>query len=118
MTPGVAFLYGGLVRSKNVLSTMMQSYVTMALVGITWVVISYSLAFGAGNELIGSLHFAGLNHMDEVVPGFTGPNAQVIPPMAYAAFQMMFAVITPALITGSVAERWRFGAFVPFMVLW
>jgi Amt family ammonium transporter len=118
MTPGVAFLYGGLVRSKNVLSTMMQSYVTIALVGITWVAVSYSLAFGAGNELIGSLHFAGLNHMDEVVPGFTGANAQVIPPMAYAGFQMMFAVITPALITGSVAERWRFGAFVPFMVLW
>jgi ammonium transporter, Amt family len=118
MTPGVAFLYGGMVRGKNVLSTMLQSYVTMALVSVTWVAVSYSLAFGKGNEFIGDLHFAGLTHMDEVVPGFTGHAAQVIPPLVYVAFQLMFAIITPALITGSAAERWRFGAFVPFIVLW
>jgi Amt family ammonium transporter len=118
MTPGVAFLYGGMVRAKNVLSTMMQSYVTMALVSVTWVAVSYSLAFGKGNVFIGDLHFQGLTHMDEVVPGFTGSEAQVIPPLAFVVFQMMFAIITPALITGSAAERWRFGAFVPFIVLW
>ncbi|MGH3380540.1 MAG: ammonium transporter, partial [Actinoallomurus sp.] len=118
MTPGVAFLYGGMVRAKNVLSTMMQSYVIMALVSVIWVAGTYSLAFGRGNAFIGDLHFAGLTHMDEVVPGFTGGSAQVIPPLVYAVFQMMFAVITPALITGSAAERWRFGSFVPFMVLW
>jgi Amt family ammonium transporter len=118
MTPGVAFLYGGMVRAKNVLGTMMQSYVVMALVGVIWVVSTYSLAFGRGNAFIGDLHFAGLTHMDEVVPGFTGAEAQVIPPLVYVVFQMMFAVITPALITGSTAERWRFGSFVPFMVLW
>ena len=83
MTPGVAFLYGGMVRAKNVLSTMMQSYVVMALVGVIWVVCSYSLAFGKGNAFIGDLHFAGLTHMDEVVPGFTGDAAQVIPPLVY-----------------------------------
>ncbi|GAA3224201.1 ammonium transporter [Actinocorallia longicatena] len=118
MTPGVAFLYGGMVRGKNVLSTMMQSYVTMAIVSVVWVAVAYSLAFGDGGPIIGDLHFAGLMNMDEQVPGFTGPAAQVIPPMAYAGFQCMFAIITPALITGSAAERWRFGAFVPFMVLW
>ncbi len=118
MTPGVAFLYGGMVRAKNVLSVMLQSYVVMALVSVIWVACSYSLAFGRGNAFIGDLHFAGLTHMDEAVPGFTGAGAQVIPPLVYAVFQMMFAVITPALITGSTAERWRFGPFVLFMVLW
>ncbi|GAB3669519.1 ammonium transporter [Actinocorallia lasiicapitis] len=118
MTPGVAFLYGGMVRGKNVLSTMIQSYVTMAVVSVVWVLVSYSLAFGGGNPIIGDLHFAGLLNMDEQVPGFAGESSQVIPPLAFAAFQCMFAIITPALITGSAAERWRFGAFIPFMVLW
>ncbi|MDX6741273.1 ammonium transporter [Actinocorallia sp. A-T 12471] len=118
MTPGVAFLYGGMVRAKNVLNTMLQSFTVMALVGVTWVSLSYSLAFGGGSEVIGGLHFAGLSNMDEVVPGFTGDSAQSIPPIAFAMFQMMFAIITPALITGSAVERWRFGAFVPFVIIW
>ncbi len=118
MTPGVAFLYGGMVRAKNVLNTMLQSYITMALVGVTWVAVSYSLAFGGDNPVLGGLRFAGLAHMDEAVPGFSGDTALTIPPLVYAAFQMMFAIITPALLTGSAVERWRFGAFVPFIVLW
>jgi ammonium transporter, Amt family len=118
MTPGVAFFYGGMVRAKHVLSMLMQSFVTIALASLTWVMVGFSLAFGQGNAVVGDLHFAGLRNMDEVLPGFTGTHALLIPPLAFAIFQMMFAVITPALITGSTADRWRFGAFVPFVVLW
>lgn len=118
MTPGVAFLYGGMARTKNVLSVVMQSLVSIALVSVTWALVSYSLAFGRGNRVIGDLHFAGLAHMDEIVPGFTGSQAMTIPPLLYVVFQMMFAVVTMALMTGGTAERWRFGAFVPFAVLW
>ncbi|GAB3841978.1 ammonium transporter [Dactylosporangium cerinum] len=118
MTPAVAFFYGGLVRSKHVLSMMMQGFTVMALVGVVWVVVSYSIAFGHGNAFFGGLRFAGLAHMHDVVPGFVGAKAMVIPPLAFVIFQMMFAVITAALITGSTADRWRFSAFVPFMVLW
>jgi Amt family ammonium transporter len=118
MTPGLAFFYGGMVRAKHVLSVMMQNFVVVALASLTWVLVTFSLAFGRGNALIGDLHFAGLNNMDEVLPGFTGPHALLIPPLVFAIFQMMFAVITPALMTGSTADRWRFGAFVPFIIGW
>src|SRR5215813_10169914 len=120
MTPGIAFFYGGMVRSKHVLTMLMQSFMVMGLVSVTWIVAAYSLAFGQGNRLVGDLHFGLLSHMDEVVPGYTstGTGAMVIPPLIYAIFQMMFAVLTPALIIGSTADRWRFEAFVPFMVLW
>jgi Amt family ammonium transporter len=118
MTPGVGFLYGGMARTKNVLSVIMQSYVAIALVSVTWMLVAFSLAFGEGTPLIGDLHFVGLSNMDEVVPGFTGDQAMVIPPLLYALFHMMFAAVTLALITGATAERWRFGAFVPFAVLW
>jgi Amt family ammonium transporter len=118
MTPGLAFFYGGMVRAKNVLGMLMQNYVTIALVSIVWVAVSFSLAFGKGNGFVGDLHFAGLNHMNEALPGYVDNFAQVIPPIVFVVFQLMFAVITPALITGSTADRWRFGAFVPFIVLW
>jgi len=118
MTPGIAFFYGGMVRSKHVLTMLMQCFMVMALVSITWIVVAYSLAFGEGNRLVGDLHFGFLSHMDEVVPGYTGTSAMVIPPLIFVIFQMMFAVITPALITGSTADRWRFEAFVPFMIIW
>ena len=100
MTPGVAFFYGGMVRAKGVLAIIMQGFATLALVSCTWVLLSFSLAFGKGNGFIGDFHFALLNHIDEVIPGFTGSKAMVIPPLVYAIFQMMFAVITPALIMG------------------
>jgi len=118
MTPGLAFFYGGMVRGKNVLGMLMQNFATIAIVSIVWVVVSFSLAFGGGGSFVGNLHFAGLQHMTEVLPGYTDAAAQVIPPMAFVVFQLMFAVITPALITGSTADRWRFGAFVPFVVAW
>ena len=119
MTPGLAFFYGGLVRSKNVLGMLMQNFAAIALVGLTWVLVGFSLAFGGdGNRFIGNVDFAGLQHMGQTIPGYVENFAQIIPPTVFVAFQMMFAIITVALITGSVAERWKFGAFVPFAVLW
>jgi Amt family ammonium transporter len=118
MTPGLAFFYGGMVRGKHVLTMLMQNFITIAIVSVVWVVVSFSLAFGKGNGFVGDFHFAFLRHMGEVLPGYTGNFAQVIPPLTFVVFQMMFAVITPALITGSTADRWKFGAFVPFIVLW
>jgi Amt family ammonium transporter len=87
-------------------------------VSVLWVLLGFSLAFGGGNGVIGGLHFAGLQGMAEHVPGFDGDTAQVIPPVVYVGFQLMFAVITPALVTGATADRWRYASFVPFVVLW
>jgi len=117
MTPGLAFFYGGLVRRKNVLSTIMHSLFILALVSVTWVLWGYSMAFGpdTGAGLIGGLQWAGLE-------GVTGAPSDVYAPttphLAFMAFQMMFAIITPALITGAFAERKRFKAFVLFSVAW
>jgi ammonium transporter, Amt family len=116
MTPGLALFYGGMVRTKNILATLMQSVFALGIVSVLWVVIGYSLAFGPDKGgLIG-----GLDHI-----GFAGvgqaPNpelAATIPHQAFAVFQMMFAVITPALITGAFAERMKFSAYVAFTALW
>jgi ammonium transporter, Amt family len=118
MTPGVAFFYGGMVRTKHVMSMLMQNFITIALVSLAWVVVGYTLAFGKGSGFIGDLHFAGLLHMNQVVPGFSGTTAMVIPPLVYVTYQMMFAIITPALITGATADRWKFVSFIPFILLW
>lgn len=121
MTPGLAFFYGGMVRAKNVLGMLMQNYVAMGLVGLVWVLATYSLAFGpdwGGAGLLGTLHFAGLAHLNQPVPGYRGSLAQVIPPVVFVAFQLMFAVITPALITGATADRLKFGGFVVVVVAW
>jgi len=118
MTPGLAFFYGGMVRVENVLGMLMQNFFCMGIVSLLWVTFTYSLAFGGQNELIGGLHFAGLQHMGEQVPGYTGPLAQTIPPIVFSAFQLMFAIITPALITGGPADRFRFGPFATFIILW
>ncbi len=116
MTPGLAFFYGGMVRRKNVLSTLTLSYVFMALIGVQWVAYGYSLAFGTSiNGLIGGLNFIGFQGVD------AAPNpdyAKTIPQGLFAAFQMMFAVITPALITGAFVERVRFKSFLLFSLLW
>ena len=113
MTPGLGFFYGGLVSRKNVLSTLMHSFFTVALISVVWVLWGYSLAFGPTmGGVIGGLDFFGLNGITpESVTGS-------IPTLAFVAFQMMFAVITPALISGAFAERKRFKAFVIFTVLW
>ena len=121
MTPGLAFFYAGMVRRKNVLAMLMQNFVVMAVVGVLWVWVTYSLAFGpdwGGAGLIGTLHFAGLGHLHQAVPGFTGRHAQTIPPVVFVIFQMMFAVITAALLSGSAADRMKFSAFIVFTVAW
>jgi Amt family ammonium transporter len=117
MTPALGFFYGGLVRRKNVLSTLMHSWFILALISVQWVLWGYSLAFSpdTGLGIIGGLQWIGLNGVGQ------DPNpdyAATVPHLAYMAFQMMFAVITPALITGAFAERKRFKAFVLFSLLW
>ncbi len=121
MTPGLAFFYGGMVRSKNVLGMLMQNYVTMGIVSLIWVFVTYSLAFGPdwhGYGIIGTLHFFGLAHINQQVPGFVGAKAQKIPQIVFVIFQMMFAIITPAIITGSTADRLKLSAFVIFICAW
>jgi Amt family ammonium transporter len=117
MTPALGFFYGGLVRRKNVLSTLMHSWFILALISVQWVLWGYSLAFGpdTGLGIIGGLQWIGLNGVGQE------PNADyaaTVPHLAFMVFQMMFAVITPALITGAFAERKRFKAFVLFSLLW
>lgn len=113
MTPGLAFFYGGMVRSKNVLGMLLQNVFAMGLVSVLWAAIGFSLAFGGSNGWIGNLDFAflkGVAHVTEL-PGYTGQFALVIPPLLFMAYQMMFAVITPALITGATADRLKFSAY-------
>ena len=116
MTPGLALFYGGMVRRKNVLSTIMHSFIIIALVSVQWVLFGYTLAFGPDKlHLIGNLSWLGLIG----VGGAPNPDyAATIPHLAYMAFQLMFAIITAALISGSFAERFRFPAFLIFTLLW
>ncbi|MEX1195452.1 MAG: ammonium transporter [Dehalococcoidia bacterium] len=116
MTPGLAFFYAGFVRSKNVLGTVMQSFIVMGLVGVLWVVVGYSLAFGPDQGgLIGDLSWFGLK---DVGPEPSTVYAVTIPHEAFMIFQCMFAIITPALITGAFAERAKFSTFLIFMAAW
>ena len=116
MTPGLAFFYGGLVRRKNVLSIMMQCLILVGVISIQWVLFGYSLAFGPDHGgLIGGLSWAGL-HGVGLVPN--ADYAATIPHLLFMLFQMMFAVITPALIIGAFAERMKFSAFLVFSILW
>ena len=119
MTPGLALFYGGMVRAKGVLAVMMQSFICIGLVTVLWSVVAFSLAFGndAGGGLIGNLHLAGLANMTHTLPGFTHEHVAVSP-LAIMVFQMMFAVITAALISGGTVDRMRFHAFVVFIVAW
>ncbi len=116
MTPALAMFYGGMVRRKNVLSTLTLSYIFMALIGVQWVAFGYSLAFGTSiHGWIGGLNFIGFHGVDAL------PNpdySKTIPQSLFAAFQMMFAVITPALITGAFVERVKFKSFLLFSLLW
>src|SRR5665213_1913454 len=110
MTPGLAFFYGGMVRSKHVLSMLAQNFAVIAVVSIVWVLIGFTLAFGGdvGHGLLGNLHFAGFANPHDAIPGLH----LTVPPIAYATFQMMFAVITAALLTGAGADRMRFRGFL------
>lgn len=114
MTPGLAFFYGGMVRSKNVLTTIMHSFFIVAMISVEWVLIGYTMTFGTDiNGFIGSLDKIGLAGV-----GLNILENGTIPELAFVAFQCMFAVITPALITGAFAERMRFAPFVVFILLW
>jgi Amt family ammonium transporter len=117
MTPGLAFFYAGMVRAKHVLGMLMQNFISIAVVTVTWTVCGYAFAFGgdAGGGLIGDLHLAGLADAQTAVPGFP---ALTVPPLAFMAFQLMFAIVTTALLSGAVADRMRFGAFVTFTAVW
>lgn len=129
MTPGLAFFYGGLVRSRNVLNTMMMSLVMMGLVGVTWVLWGYTLAFAptelnpggdpayTANPLIGSLRWMFLNGVSFAEPDPVG-YAPTIPHQVFMVYQMMFAIITPALISGAIVERMTFKAYFWFVLLW
>jgi ammonium transporter, Amt family len=116
MTPALAFFYGGLVRSKNALNTMMMSFISLGFVGVLWALVGYSLAFSTGSNWIGDLSHAFLNGVG------TGPEGAIvtltIPHMLYMAFQATFCIITAALISGAIVERMRFSAYVTFISLW
>jgi Amt family ammonium transporter len=113
--PGLALFYGGLVRKKNILGTMMQTFAMMAVITVLWAMVSYSLAFGEGNSFIGGLHYVFL-HGVPLTP--IHDYAPTIPGQTFMVYQLMFAIITPALITGAFAERMKFSAMLVFMVLW
>ena len=114
MTPGLAFFYGGMVRSKNVLTTIMQSFFIVAMISVEWVILGYAMTFGTDiGGFIGSLDKVGLAGV-----GLNVLENGTIPELAFVAFQCMFAVITPALITGAFAERMRFAAFAVLILLW
>lgn len=114
MTPGLAFFYGGLVRRKNILGILMQCFIAMALISLQWILFGYSLSFAPGNDFIGGLKYIGFSNVG-MEPAPFAPN---IPHQLFAIFQMMFAIITPALIVGAFAERMKFSAYIIFTLLW
>ncbi|HEV7862941.1 MAG TPA: ammonium transporter [Acidimicrobiia bacterium] len=121
MTPGLAFFYGGMVRSKNVLGMLMQNFFCMGLVSVAWTLVVFSLAFGGEGRYIGDFAFVGLKtlgNIKTVIPSYKGDFALAIPAIAFCAFQLMFAIITPALITGAIADRMKFRAWVVFLGAW
>ncbi len=115
MTPGLALFYGGMVGSKNVLSSFMHSFIALGVITLQWVVIGYSLSFGSdvGGGFIGGFEYAFLNGV-----GLEPQEGSTIPHILFMAFQMMFAIITPALISGAIAERMKFSAYIVFIILW
>jgi Amt family ammonium transporter len=114
MTPGLAFFYAGMVRAKNALTMLMQNFACIAIVSVTWVLVGYTLAFGDGNGLFGGFRYTGLAHTSEPVPGLT----LTIPPLLFVVFQLMFAILTAALLTGALADRVRFAPFLLVIALW
>lgn len=116
MTPGLALFYGGMVRAKNVLGMLMQNFFALGIVTILWAVVAYSLAFGGTGDLIGNFDFAFFKDVATVAP--PGLSGLPVPPLLFSGYQLMFAIITPALITGAIADRMRFKAWVWFIGLW
>lgn len=120
MTPGLAFFYGGMVRSKNVLGMLMQNIFAMGLITVLWSLVGFSLAFGGHGAFIGNLDFALMKGLANAtsLPGYSGDFALVIPVLAFFGYQMMFAVVTPALITGATADRLKFSAYALIIGVW
>jgi Amt family ammonium transporter len=116
MTPGLALFYGGMVRAKNVLAMLMQNFICLGIITVLWAVCMYSLAFHGTGKWIGNFDLAFLDHANTTAA--TGFGVLPIPPLSFSTFQLMFAVITPALITGAIADRMRFSAWFSFVVLW
>ncbi len=117
--PGLALFYGGLVRAKNILNVLMQCFLSAGVVGVLWILVGYSLAFGTGNAFIGDLSKLGLNGvtLESVSANFATPPRN-IPEYVFIMFQAMFAIITPALILGAIAERMKFSAWIAFISIW
>jgi Amt family ammonium transporter len=117
--PGLALFYGGLVRAKNILNVLMQCVISAGIVGVLWILVGYSLAFGTGNAFVGDFSKVGLAGvtLDSVTANFASPPRN-IPEYVFVMFQAMFAIITPALILGAIAERMRFSAWVAFITIW
>jgi len=115
MTPGLAFFYGGLVREKNTINTMKMSFLALGVIALEWALVGYSMAFGPGGRLIGGLQWGGLGGVGDAPHATYGPT---IPHLVFMAFQMMFAIITAGLISGAVAERMKFWAWLIFITVW
>ena len=120
MTPGLAFFYGGMVRSKNVLGMLMQNIFAMGLISILWATVGFSLAFGGSGKYFGNFDFMFLKDVANIpnFPGYVDDFALIIPPLAFVVYQMMFAIITPALITGATADRMKFSAYCILIGVW
>src|SRR5262245_42684849 len=125
MTPGLAFFYGGMVRSKSVLNMLMMNFIALAVITVLWMLFGFSLAFGNDSfgGLLGNLDWAGLTDGVGKLVGFgtddtPWPGPDALPVTAFVMFQLMFAVITPALISGAIADRAKFWSWVVFLVLW
>lgn len=120
MTPGLAFFYGGMVRSKNVLGMLMQNIFAMGLISILWAAVGFSLAFGGSGKYFGNFDFMFLKDVANIpnFPGYVDDFALIIPPLAFVVYQMMFAIITPALITGATADRMKFSAYCILIGVW
>jgi Amt family ammonium transporter len=117
MTPGLALFYGGMVRSKNVLNVLLQSFIAISVVTVVWVIAGYSLAFAPGTPFLGGMDYIGLKNVGQDVFTLNG-TAFTIPHQVFMVFQLMFAIITPALISGAIAERMKFSAYIIFIALW
>src|SRR4051794_16151293 len=131
MTPGLAFFYGGMVRAKSVLNMLMMNFIALAVVGVLWTLYGFTMAFGndVGGGLLGNFDFAGLSDISGKLAGFataaTGtspevawPGADGLPLFAFVMFQLMFAIITPALISGAIADRAKFWGWTLFVAIW
>jgi len=119
MTIGLALFYGGMVRSQHVLSMILQNVLCIGVVTLIWLVLGFSLAFDGANSILGGIRFIGLHGLDKTsIPGFTGTHALTVPPLAFFHYHMMFAIITPALITGATADRMRLRSWALFVAIW